>query len=62
MRVIRRFWHNLCMSLSLTLMRWAGKDPDENRLEELLSKDKLSQEEAEEVKKLMADAKVIVMR
>jgi len=50
------------MSLSLTLMRWAGKDPDENRLEELLSKDKLSQKEAEEVKKLMADAKVIVMR
>lgn len=61
MRLFKRLWHNLCMSVSLMFLRWAGEDPDVGRLKYLLSKEGLTPEEAKEVDRLTADADVVIV-
>lgn len=61
MRAIRRLWYNLCMSVALRVIRWAGSDPDEGRLEELLSRSDLSPKEKDELKRLLSGADVVIM-
>lgn len=62
MRLLKRFWHNLCMSVSLMFLRWAGEDPDVGRLKYLLSKDSgLTPDEIKEIDRLTKDADVVIM-
>jgi hypothetical protein len=50
------------MAISLIFIRWAGEDPNVARLEQLLAKDNLSPEEAKEVKALLKDTDVLIVR
>lgn len=63
MRLLKRFWYNLCMSVSLMFLRWAGEDPDDGRLKYLLSKDSsdLTPDEIKEIDRLTKDADVVIM-
>ena len=62
MRRVKRWWHELCMSISLRFLKWAGEDPDASRIKELLEKDNLSPEETKEVEQLLSNTDILIVR